>query len=189
MESVNLATTGNTVTLHTGPGCKMDVKRKQRGKTLQEDCQNSTNANAGCGVGGAEESAGNSFNEEGGVYVLEWRPQGIRVWFFHRPSLPKDLAFITEQALPAPPDLESWPIPLADFPNTHCGPEHFGNLSIIINIDIGGMAESSQSWVGDGCAGEGSGLVEFVSGVPGGAWEEAYWEVGGIWVFQAGGGA
>jgi hypothetical protein len=186
MESVNLATTGNQVTLHTGAGCKMDVKRKHTGKALQDDCHNITNANAGCGVQGPVTSSGTLFNEHGGVYVLEWRSQGIRVWFFPRSTLPPDLAFITsEHTLPAPPNLNSWPLPIADFPNTHCDPGHFGNMSIIINTDIGGMAGSDESWVKDGCVGDRMSGVEYVSGAPGRAWEEAYWEVGGIWVFQA----
>lgn len=86
LEASNAAATGNQVTLHTTDGCSMGVKRKQEGSTLQEDCYNVTNGNAGCGVKGEPETYGEKFNDNGGgvslilfsaslywIYVLELR--------------------------------------------------------------------------------------------------------------------
>lgn len=70
VEASNAASTGNQVTLHTTDGCSMDVKRKQEGSTLESDCYNATNGNAGCGVKGETSSYGEKFNDNGGGVSL-----------------------------------------------------------------------------------------------------------------------
>ena len=82
MEAVNQATSGNQVTLHTTDDCKMNVKRKETGTVIEKNCWNGTDDNAGCGVQGAQDSFGEAFNANGGgIYAVEWRDAGIRVWF------------------------------------------------------------------------------------------------------------
>ncbi|KAL9111638.1 MAG: hypothetical protein Q9227_003911 [Pyrenula ochraceoflavens] len=133
MEAVNTATTGNQMTLHTANGCSMSVKRKETGKTLNSNCYNGTDDNAGCGVQGAPATFGAEFNNNGGgIYAMEYRSAGIRMWFFPRGSIPAEVSA-------ASPDPSTWGEALADFPSTDCDiGSHFKNQSIIANIDICG---------------------------------------------------
>ena len=66
LESTNEGSDGNAVTLHTTPGCKMNVKRKETGSPIFKTCDNSTNGNAGCGVQGSPSTYGHVFNINGG---------------------------------------------------------------------------------------------------------------------------
>ena len=174
MEAVNQATTGNQVTLHTTDDCKMNVKRKETGSSLTNNCWNGTDDNAGCGVQGAPATYGEAFNANGGgIYALEWRDAGIRVWFFARGSVPSNIP--TDLTNTTAPDPSVWGEALADFPATHCDmSSHFKNQSIIANIDLCG------SWAGatgvysteDGCPGT---CETFVTSNAT-AFDTAYWE-------------
>jgi len=70
LETTNEGSNGNAVTLHTTPGCKMNVKRKETGEAVYTTCENSTNGNSGCGVLGGSETYGAEFNENGGGVSL-----------------------------------------------------------------------------------------------------------------------
>ncbi|KAF2494793.1 hypothetical protein BU16DRAFT_550608 [Lophium mytilinum] len=170
VEAVNGATSGNQVTLHTTKGCEMDRKRKETGKVLHKDCYNGTNSNAGCGVQGADDTFGQAFNTNGGgVYAMEWRSAGIRVWFFSRSKIPSDLT------IGSSPDPSSWGTALADFPNTDCSiSSHFRNQSIIANIDLcGDWAGSTEVYsTQGGCPGT---CTDFVT-TNATAFETAFWE-------------
>ncbi|KAJ4298902.1 hypothetical protein N0V90_004145 [Kalmusia sp. IMI 367209] len=160
VEAVNMGDTGNQMTLHTTDGCKIGKhrRRKQTGETQTYDCYNATNYNAGCGVTGPASSYGEVFNTNGGgVYAVELRSEGIRMWLFNRTSIPAD---IKSQS----PDPSTWGTALADFPNLECDiGNHFGNMSIIANIDLCGDWAGQQS---------------IFSSNP------AYWAFGGFWVYQ-----
>lgn len=145
MEAVNQATSGNQMTLHTTGNCKMNVKRKETGKVLTKNCLNSTGDNAGCGVQGPVDTFGEAFNNNGGgVYAMELRDAGIRIWFFQRGDIPSDIPIDVSNT--TAPDPSTWPEPLADFPSTHCDiPSHFKNQSIIANIDLCGTWAGSTS--------------------------------------------
>lgn len=190
LESSNTAATGNQITLHTTSQCNMDVKRKHSGKALHTNCHNTTNNNAGCGVKAPTHTIGPSFNDRGGgIYVLEWRNEGIRTWFFDRSCVPPDISPLSptiSRAQTVSPNPETWPQPLADFPSTACDiPSHFSNMSIIANVDLCGQwAGLPEEFTGKSACTAGS-CVEFVSTMPGEAYREAYWEFGGWWVFQA----
>jgi hypothetical protein len=187
VEGVN-AMTGNQVTLHTTNHCNMKgVKRKETGTALHSNCYNASSSNAGCGVKGEANTFGPAFNAAGGgIYAMELREAGIRTWFFGRDSIPSDLAASGLTAGSASPDPSTWTgHPLADFPSTSCDiSSHFKNQSIITNIDLCGQwAGLSQYYAEEsGCPGT---CVEYVSTQPGSAYQEAYWEFGGWWVFQA----
>lgn len=57
------------------------VKRFQSGEREGENCFNGTRQNQGCGVRGMPPTPGPEFNEGGGgVYALELRSEGIRIW-------------------------------------------------------------------------------------------------------------
>lgn len=195
IEATNTGNRGVQSTLHSTAGCTMSgVKREESGTALQGDCLNSTNANAGCGVQGPVSSFGEAFNNaNGGAYALEWRPEGIRVWFWPRATMPADVtaalanttaapAFLRKRA--AAPDPSTWGEALADFPNTNCDiGSHFRNASLIANIDTcGQFAGATSVYSGEyGCPGT---CAEYVAANPGG-FGEAYWEFGAWKVYQS----
>lgn len=177
LETTNEGAHGNEVTLHTTPGCKMNVKRKQTGYPVFQNCDNSTHENAGCGVIGDPSTYGQAMNAAGGgIYALEIRDAGIRAWFFHRDSIPADMH---AQA----PDPATWGTALADFPSTECDiGSHFRNQSIIANIDLcGQLAAQPQFYERDHCPGVCS---DFVANNPS-SFEDAYWEFASFRVYQA----
>jgi len=129
IEAVNNASY-NTASLHTTNHCSIKAKQKQTGKTLTTNCYNGTNANSGCGVEASPLSFEAVNGLGGGVYAMELRSAGIRVWFFERSGIPADITAGT-------PDPSTWQEAAADFPSTHCDiASHFGNLSIIANIGM-----------------------------------------------------
>ncbi|PYH39671.1 glycoside hydrolase family 16 protein [Aspergillus neoniger CBS 115656] len=146
LESNNKATHGNAMTLHTSSGCKMNVKRKETGTAKYTNCLNTANDNAGCSVTGAKATYGEKFNTNGGgIYAMELRPAGIRVWMFSRDSIPNDISNSSNT-----PDPSSWGEALADFPNTNCDiSSHFKNQSIIVNIDICGDLAGASTYYTD----------------------------------------
>jgi len=130
IEGVNTDTT-NHVALHTTPGCIVQTN----GQTSDFDTTNcDVNAagqpsNAGCGGYSSESySYGNGFNEVGGgVYAMDWRADGIRVWIFPRGSIPQDI-----QA--GCPTTEAWPLPDFDFSGPDANiPVHFNGHQIIFD--------------------------------------------------------
>ncbi|KAK7967382.1 endo-1-3(4)-beta-glucanase [Apiospora aurea] len=175
MEAVNKADKGNQMTLHTTDGCDMSVKRKMTGTTLQNDCFNETNSNAGCGVQGNDASYGATYNAAGGgIMAMEWRNEGIRMWQFGRASIPAD---ITSKK----PDPSTWGIAAADFPNTGCSMDtHFRNQSIIANIDLCGQLTNAV-YAESGCP---SNCTDFVANNPQ-AFKDAFWEFGAFDVYKA----
>lgn len=180
MEAVNNATTGNQMTLHTTNGCSMKAKREETGTQLTTNCYNGTDGNAGCGVQGPVASYGEAFNDNGGgVYAMELRTAGIRVWFFARADIPAEISNGS-----ATPDPQRWGTPLADFPSTHCDiDKHFTNQSIIANIDVCGQwagAESvyTKEW---SCPSNCSNYAAYNPS----AFDNAYWEWNYFKVFQS----
>jgi hypothetical protein len=174
MEAVNQASNGNQMTLHTTDGCDMDVRRIMSGSSIQSDCHNATNENAGCGVQGPPSSYGQAYNSAGGgLAAMEWRPEGIRMWQFGRNAIPAD---ITAKR----PDPSTWPSPAADFPNTECSiGSHFRNQSIIANIDLCGQYAGGV-YAQSGCP---SNCTDYVARNPS-AFANAFWEFGAWEVYQ-----
>ncbi|KAE8375432.1 concanavalin A-like lectin/glucanase domain-containing protein [Aspergillus bertholletiae] len=180
LEATNNAPEGNAVTLHTTSGCNMKVRRKQIGDTVYTTCDNSTNGNAGCGVQGSADSYGEPFNKNGGgVYALELRNAGIRVWMFPRDSIPDDITNSNNS-----PDPSTWGAALADFPNTNCDiPSHFSNQSIIANIDLCGELGAQKQFYTEQSQCPGT-CNNYVATNPS-AFTEAYWEFKSFKVYQA----
>ena len=181
VEAVNTATSGNQMTLHTMDGCSMNVKREETGNVLNTNCYNGTDDNQGCGVQGPSDSFGQTLNSNnGGVYAMELRSAGIRVWFFARASIPTSVG----GPLTSTPDPSTWGTPMADFPSTDCNiGSHFRNQSIIANIDLCGQyAGQSQYYTQkSGCPGS---CTDFVA-TNAAAFTNAYWEFRGFSVFKA----
>lgn len=110
IEAVNQGNKGAQFTLHTTDGCEMGVKRKQTGKALSNNCLNSTNYNMGCAVRGTPASYGEKLNgNKGGVYAVEWRTAGIRMWLFPRDQTPPNIEL-------GKPEPSEWGTATADFP-------------------------------------------------------------------------
>jgi hypothetical protein len=141
------------------------------------DCYNNTNYNEGCGVRGPASSYGEAFNfNGGGVYALEIRLEGIRVWLFDRNNIPYDIWSKS-------PDPSQWGTALADFPNLECDIEsHFQHMRIIVNIDLCGDWAGQQSVFGSHsmCTGN---CYDWVA-ANASSFEQAYWEFGGFWVYD-----
>ncbi|KAI2680104.1 CAZyme family GH16 [Penicillium roqueforti] len=178
LETTNIGSHGNEVSIHTTKGCNMDVKRKHTGQAIFKNCDNSTNGNSGCAVIGDEYTYGEAMNNRGGgVYALELRDAGIRAWFFPRVAVPADVAA-------GNPDPSSWGVALADFPSTNCDiATHFKNLSIIVNIDLCGELAAQKQFYETmyHCPATCS---SFVANNPGG-FVGAYWEFNSFKVYRA----
>ncbi|KAJ6257083.1 hypothetical protein Dda_7968 [Drechslerella dactyloides] len=192
VEAVNQGTKGTQMTLHTTDGCQMrGVKRKQTGKVLSTNCLNSTNYNMGCAVAGRANSYGDAANRGGGgVYAMEWRTAGIRMWFFPRSAIPPDVrtALTNDNKNTAAkdggkPDPSSWGMATADFPSTGCDiDKHFKNHRIIINISLCGDWAGAQSIYTDEYACPGT-CAEYVGSHPEG-FAQAYWAINSIRVYS-----
>ncbi|PVI00987.1 glycoside hydrolase family 16 protein [Periconia macrospinosa] len=181
VEAVNMGDTGNQMTLHTTQGCEIGRKRRRRqtGEALTYDCWNATDGNVGCGVQGEKATYGKAFNAQGGgVYAVELRDEGIRVWMFDRSNIPADIVSRT-------PDPSTWETALADFPNLECDIErYFKDLSIVVNISLCGDWAGQDNVFGANPVCKMKGKCEdFVKSNPG-EFDEAYWEFGGFWVYQ-----
>jgi hypothetical protein len=108
---------------------------------------------------------------------MELRSEGIRMWMFNRCDIPSDIINFS-------PDPSKWGTALADFPNLERDIEsHFKNLSIIANIDLCGDWAGQQHVFGanEMCTGN---CYDWVA-LNASNFEEAYWEFGGFWVYQA----
>ena len=128
IEGVNLDTV-NHVALHTSAGCK--VSRGHQTSFLDTtNCDVDADGNAGCGgFTSSSTSYGDAFNNAGGgVYAMDWRKRGIRVWSFTRDNIPEDI-------LAGNPTTAGWPVPDFDFtgPNSNI-PSHFHSHQIIFDL-------------------------------------------------------
>lgn len=166
----------------------MGVKRKETGTALNSNCLNSTDGDSGCGVQGSTATFGEDFNNNGGgVYAMELRDAGIRVWFFDRDNIPSDITTSTSNTTntTTTPDPSTWSEALADFPSTDCDiGNHFRNQSIIVDIDLCGDWAGQTAYFNtqSGCSGT---CTDYVSDQPGSAYSNAYWEFASFRVYQS----
>lgn len=110
----------------------------------------------------------------GGVSVMLWNSNGIRVWFFQRGSIPAD---ITAQQ----PNPDRWGKPYARFDfGAECPSWHFSNHVIIFNIAMCGDWAGGTFW--SSCPGLGS-CASYVQNNPR-AFSEAYWLINSLRVYQ-----
>ncbi|KZT06218.1 glycoside hydrolase family 16 protein [Laetiporus sulphureus 93-53] len=184
--------TNDQVTLHTNTGCSLPTNNTAQlditGTLVSgTDCSVSGTGDSGCGVRATQtDSFGAPFNAVGGgVYAMNWDDAGITVHFFNRSAIPAD---ITTGA----PQPTSWGTPIANFPSSSCNStEFFYDHSAIFDTTLCG------DWAGDGwnstgapgqeqsCA-QRTGLAtceEFVAN-NGAAFEEAYWEIKSVKIYQ-----
>ncbi|KAJ3224122.1 hypothetical protein HDU78_011080 [Chytriomyces hyalinus] len=177
MEGVN-GVGNNIMTLHTGPGCSMNLDNQQK----------SCLGNNGCGTQTSKGATfGDSFNRQrGGVYAMEWVPRQsngapgfIKVWNFARNAIPADITN-------GNPNPGLWPTndgyAYFGFGN-NCQPQTFGTQQIIINLTFCG------DWAGGvfanqcSAAAGGRSCPDFVSNV-GSALNEAFFKIKGVQLYQ-----
>ncbi|KAJ5099891.1 hypothetical protein N7532_006892 [Penicillium argentinense] len=163
IESNNNGTNGNSMTLHTSSGCKMNVRRKETGSAQVKKA-----------------TYGGAFNDNGGgVYAMELRDAGIRIWMFTRDNVPSDISNSSST-----PDPSTWGEALADFPSTNCDiSSHFRNQSIVANIDICGDLAGADSYYKDMYSCPGS--CKQYAAENGAAFGDAYWEFNSFKVYSA----
>jgi hypothetical protein len=176
----------NQVTLHTNQGCDM-TGQSSEGFTgtwaKRQDGQPMTNCwinaplqdlNAGCGIY-KEGIYGASLNSMGGgVYVMEWTDQFIKVHFFPRYAIPSDIAL-------GQPNPEAWGKPLAYFEfGPNCPKSHFVDQNLIINLTFCG--EWSARVFAEQCPGKGL-CNDYVRFNPQ-AFGNAFWLINYISVYQ-----
>jgi len=179
----------NAMTLHTGPGCNVQNKSSSFTGTLQtSDCNVNApgqSQNSGCSVQaskGVDATAGSEFNANGGgTYALVWTSAKIEVYFFSRGKEPS--------ALHTAPEPETWfqkgQMPLASFLGCDFD-QYVKELALVIDTDFcGGWA--GGTWESSGCKTStgASSCNAFVASNPE-AFEEAYWLIGGVEVWQEG---
>lgn len=179
----------NAMTLHTGPGCNVQNGSSSFAGTLQtSDCDVNApgqSQNSGCSIQapkGMNATAGNAFNANGGgTYALVWTSTNIEVYVFERGQAPSTIH--------SAPEPQKWTqhghVPLASFEGCNFD-QHVKDLALVINTDFcGGWA--GGTWDSSGCqASTGASTCDaFVADNPE-AFEEAYWLIGSVEVWQEG---
>ncbi|KAK7694183.1 hypothetical protein QCA50_001363 [Cerrena zonata] len=184
--------TNNQATIHTNPGCTIPTSNaNQLGVTGTlvggTNCAAAQTGNQGCGVRASQtNSFGAAFNNNGGgVYAMQWDNSGISIFFFPRNSVPSD---ITNSA----PQPDSWGQPMAFWPSSGCDPfKFFYQHSAIFDTTLCGDWASS-AWTGSGIPGQEQSCAqrtgvstceEFIRN-NGAAFNEAYWEVKSVKIYQ-----
>ncbi len=111
IESVNLQA-NNEIVLHTGGKCSMTADNDQMtGLQGSPDCGNAD----GCTVKDrSTNSYGTGFNKaNGGVYAMEWTAKSVKVWWWARNNIPKDISA-------GKPNPQAWPEPVSSFSGKDC---------------------------------------------------------------------
>eukprot|EP00931_Biecheleriopsis_adriatica_P048497 TRINITY_DN28016_c0_g1_i1.p1 TRINITY_DN28016_c0_g1~~TRINITY_DN28016_c0_g1_i1.p1 ORF type:complete len:456 (+),score=85.87 TRINITY_DN28016_c0_g1_i1:70-1368(+) len=136
--------------------------------------------NQGCGQKLPEGSYGAPINSKGSVttYAAEWDPvyNRMRVWYFAEGHEPEDL----HAGMPNP---DSWGMPAAYFSLNpeFCSDKHFKNMRMVFDTTFCGDMAGNQFEAN--CPNTGMSCNDFVAQRP---WEfeEAYWMVQGLDVYQ-----
>lgn len=187
LEGVNMQTIDKS-TLHTSQGCDMSSVPTSsftghwdnyNGQTLSNCYVDAIGTlNLGCGVIANESNYGTALNQRGGgIYATEWNSNGIKMWFFWRNSIPRDIQI-------GQPNPSSWGKPYANFQfGSNCPSSHFYNHQIIINLTFcGTWAGDSWVWKNTGC-GQYASCQNFVQHNPQ-AFADAYWQINSLKVYQ-----
>jgi hypothetical protein len=172
------------MTLHTGPGCTISNNGGFSGSIVSTNCVSGNGDNQGCQIATQNAATyGSDFNSNGGgVYAMEWTDSAISIYFFPRGSIPSD-------ALGSSPNPSSWGQPMAKFSGGCNMGTAFTNQQIVFDTTFCGDW-AGQVWSGSTCAqSTGSSTCEdFVANNPQ-AFDDAYWTVNGLKVYQNGGGS
>jgi hypothetical protein len=179
LEGVNTAST-NQITLHTGPGCTVNIIGSLGGTTLVNPDCNLNSGHDGCSVTTTvPNSVGTNFNNiGGGVYAMQWADTGIYVWFFPRGSIPTD---ITD----GQPMTANWGTPVVAFNGgSGCNIDNsFSNQNIVFDTTFCGNWAGQVFESNTECAALATSCNAYVDANPG-AFANAYWLVNSVKVYQ-----
>lgn len=184
--------TNNQATIHANAGCalsssdssKLGISGNVIGGT---DCAALTTGNQGCGIrASSDKSFGAAFNSNGGgTYAMKWDAAGIAIWFFPSGSEPGDL-------MAGAPNPETWGLALARWPAEGCDPfQFFKDHIMIFDTTLCGDWAGSV-WDAAGIPGQEQSCAQR-TGFPtcqafvqanGASFEQAYWEVQSVKVYQ-----
>ena len=162
----------NSFTLHTGPNCSQSKYRNMLGTSITQDCDVSNlfqERNQGCSVRTKQSFGAASNAKGGGVVAMEWTDETIKMWLFPHDTTP-DVS-----------NVAAWRTPDASFSSVHCDiASIFKEHVVLINTTLCG------DWAGEkyplsGCP---STCEYFVDNYPE-AFEQAYWAIGSLRVYQA----
>jgi hypothetical protein len=184
--------TNNQATIHTNVGCTLSSS-DQRTLSISgnviggTDCAALTTGNQGCGIRATtSNSFGSGFNNNGGgTYAMKWDTSGIAVYFFPRGSEPAD---ITNQT----PQPDSWGSAQARWPATSCDPfQFFNSHHAIFDTTLCGDWAGGV-WNSAGIPGQdtscqqrtGFSTCEAFVRANGASFNEAYWEVKSVKIYQ-----
>ncbi|KAK7747682.1 hypothetical protein SLS62_008927 [Diatrype stigma] len=162
-----------TYTLHTGPGCSFQP---------QGDCNAPGDGTKGCSnPGDTTQLYGDAFNQiGGGVYATEWTSDAIKIWFFPRNGeMPADLLAAES------PDPSTWGNPSATFSGgAGCDiDQHFKEHRIVFNTALCGQWAGKVFASDATCAQKAATCEEYVGANPQ-AFEDAYWLINSVRVYQ-----
>lgn len=139
IEGVNLFTQ-NSFSVHTKPGFWMKSDGFQSKFMLDGDQQTNCDATAtddqGCGLRDTNKTSfGEPYNAgQGGVHVLEWTTDSIKIYFFPRGSIPEDIASGYPSKSP------SWGQPTAKFTGSggQLTSDYFKDHVLVVNTNLCG---------------------------------------------------
>ncbi len=110
------------------------------------ECKSSEGHDAGCAfLDSGNTSFGHGFNMAGGgVFVLRWESDSIKIWHFERQSIPQDIQ-------DGQPDPSSWSAPVAFWSSSGCDfASHFYDHRLVIDSALcGGWAH--DDYANSGC--------------------------------------
>lgn len=170
------------MTLHTGPGCSISNHTDMLGYVSTDNCDVNAfgqSANQGCQIKTDDDGTyGEGFNNNGGgVYATEITADFINIFFFPRGSIPWDISSAT-------PDPSSWGTPMAVFKGDCDIQKTFRKMKLVFtNTFCGDWA--GDAWSSGSCAYKADTCVDYVQYNPE-AFEEAYWSVNSLRVYQKG---
>lgn len=183
LEGVNLQQS-NLMTLHTAPGCTITNEGTAAGTTLKTDDCGANSGYTGCTQStSATNNYGDGFNSNGGgVYAVEWTSEHIAIWFFPRDSIPDSVNSDS-------PDVASWGQPTARFVGGQgCDIDsYFQQNNLVFDTTFcGDWAGADDVWNNDPELSKLGACRDYVGANPT-AYNEAYWSVNSIKVYQQGG--
>ncbi|KLO20225.1 glycoside hydrolase family 16 protein [Schizopora paradoxa] len=185
--------TNNQATLHTDVGCTIPSGSTPQSLNIASTsvngdvCAANLTGNAGCGFrSNSNTTFGSGFNSiGGGVYAMLWDNDGIHVYFFPRGSIPADL-------LAEKPQPNTWGTAMAFWPASTCNPsQFFVNHSVIFDLTLCGDWAGAV-WGASGIPGQ-TQSCQAITGVStctqyiqqnGAAFQNAYWEVSSVTIYQ-----
>ncbi|KAF1998538.1 glycoside hydrolase family 16 protein [Amniculicola lignicola CBS 123094] len=181
IEGVNMQTVNKAI-LHTDTMCSVDGLGQTGTQGLTNCALDSSSGYSGCDVTAPNTNTyGTGFNAVGGgVYIMEWTDEDIKIWFFTRGEIPDSVAGNT-------PDTTEFGTPLANFKGDCDIPTRFQEHRFIFDTTFCG------DWAGNTYASSGcpmySGLdgmascKKFVGENPS-AFKNAYWQINSFKTFD-----